>query len=511
MKRACVGLSAVSILLALLALSVSSLSALAESIHVFRRSGYNMVPLRYVADWLDGAVGYDAATGKLSLTRGDSELSLSVDSHTASVHGQPVVLPKTPMVLDGTTYIPASALRDFFGVGVKWDAKASAIALTKPWDEADSLVLPFISESFFLSDLQLDILNFRTDKARERIEQGANTLATDSNGMTAIHYAIVLWNLDVAQFLVKHNASIDASGQAGAAPLHFIIGRMSPYPELLSAAVGLASQAKAALATADSRKTVVAWLLDHGAKLEARRTDGRTPLLLAANVGATDIAELLLERGANIKAKSATGLTPLHEAAAFGNLSIAKLLLQRKADINARDDRGQTPLHLAVGQRQFEAVKWLIASGANVNARTTETDSQRATVWNDPLSGTRQYTIPCANVTPLHKAILGIQPTFTLNAQGGPASAAISYEIARYLISVGKADTTIRAFGGLTPLHYAADSLFVDGKLMQLLLENTPKSKVNLRTDAGSTALKMALRRKNTATAKLIEKFGGTE
>lgn len=61
------------------------------------------------------------------------------------------------------------------------------------------------------------------------------------------------------------------------------------------------------------------------------------------------IVALLLDRGADVNARSSQGFTPLHTATS-GNTkpSVIALLLDRGADIEARDSNGGTPLHHAV-------------------------------------------------------------------------------------------------------------------------------------------------------------------
>ena len=60
------------------------------------------------------------------------------------------------------------------------------------------------------------------------------------------------------------------------------------------------------------------YIVEHGADVNARSDDGRTPLILAAgHAGSTPIVKLLLERGANPNPNGGTGrdTTPLREAA----------------------------------------------------------------------------------------------------------------------------------------------------------------------------------------------------
>ena len=61
-----------------------------------------------------------------------------------------------------------------------------------------------------------------------------------------------------------------------------------------------------------------------------RLEDGMTPLLLAAQVGRSDILEALLNAGADINAEDVAARTALHIAAAEGHLEASRFLLSRE-------------------------------------------------------------------------------------------------------------------------------------------------------------------------------------
>jgi hypothetical protein len=70
----------------------------------------------------------------------------------------------------------------------------------------------------------------------------------------------------------------------------------------------------------------------NGADINAKETDGETPLLLitseASNAYKAADVEFLLTHGAEVNAKDNNGNTPLHEAALHGLTDIAELLRQ---------------------------------------------------------------------------------------------------------------------------------------------------------------------------------------
>ena len=64
-------------------------------------------------------------------------------------------------------------------------------------------------------------------------------------------------------------------------------------------------------------------LLDHGAEVDSRAEDGRTPLMLAANKGDKDLVSLLLQAGADPTLADKSGATAASLAMAKGFKELA--------------------------------------------------------------------------------------------------------------------------------------------------------------------------------------------
>ena len=120
------------------------------------------------------------------------------------------------------------------------------------------------------------------------------------------------------------------------------------------------------LAAANGEKdTVAKLLLAHGADVDAKDSQGDTPLHWAALWGRTDVAKLLLARGADANAVENACHTPLDLAAANGNKDVAELLLAYGADVNAKHCHGGTPLHTALHEHHEDVAELLRQHGGH--------------------------------------------------------------------------------------------------------------------------------------------------
>jgi ankyrin repeat protein len=82
------------------------------------------------------------------------------------------------------------------------------------------------------------------------------------------------------------------------------------------------------------------------------------PLFLAAGQGKATVVRYLLDEGADVNARAKLGGTPLMEAAYWGYLKVIKELLFRGAEINAIGNEG-TALDIALGRDNAAAVELL--------------------------------------------------------------------------------------------------------------------------------------------------------
>jgi ankyrin repeat protein len=178
-------------------------------------------------------------------------------------------------------------------------------------------------------------------------------------GITPLMTAARVGNIDVIRLLLAHGAAASASEE---------------------------SQGQTALmwAIAENHTAVARLLVEVGAGVSARTTSGFTPLLFAAQQGNIEVGRVLLQAGANINEAAPDGIggdtnararyrddteaQALIVAVDSGHAEMALFLLERGADPN-HNGAGRTALHSAVQQAMPVVIEALLARGADPNAR----------------------------------------------------------------------------------------------------------------------------------------------
>src|SRR4030095_13178734 len=148
------------------------------------------------------------------------------------------------------------------------------------------------------------------DAVRSLIKQAVDVNAAQGDGMTALHWAALNGDAELAQLLLYAGANVKATTRLG----------------------------------------------------------GYSPLFMAAKSGHAPVIEVLLNAGTNPNSAAVDGLTPLMMAASSGNNDAVELLVKRGADANAREsENGQTPLAFAAAFNRPEAIRTLLQHGAKID------------------------------------------------------------------------------------------------------------------------------------------------
>ena len=193
----------------------------------------------------------------------------------------------------------------------------------------------FISAALYAADSPVADAAMKGDKdaVRTLLKSGNDVNAAQGDGMTALHWAALKGDGELAQMLVYAGANVKATTRLG----------------------------------------------------------GYTPLLLAADRGHANVIAALVAGGADVKAANALGTTPLMLAAASGNPQAVTILVENGAEIEAKEKTfGQTPLMFAASNNRVDAMKALIKAGADL-----KTTSKVNNVGN--LSGQDQEFLAAAS------------------------------------------------------------------------------------------------------------------
>jgi uncharacterized protein len=200
--------------------------------------------------------------------------------------------------------------------------------------------------------------DFKT--VRTLIRQSTDVNAAQPDGMTALHWAAYLDNLEMASLLIEAGADVEARNRVGASPMY--------------------------LATVNGSARMIERLIEAGDDPNAVLTETlETVLMLTARTGNPDAVQVLIDHGADVNATQSRNFTALMFAAAEGHAAVIERLLAAGADPNAstlaskkperRPPGGMSPLLFAAREGHIDAARALLDGGANVNETGADTTS----------------------------------------------------------------------------------------------------------------------------------------
>jgi hypothetical protein len=115
---------------------------------------------------------------------------------------------------------------------------------------------------------------------------------------------------------------------------------------------------------------VVSYLIGLGTlDLDSKDGEGRTPLYVAAEKGASVLTRMLLDKGADVNAQGGPYGNALQAASVGGHKAVVTLLLDKGADVNAQGGHYGNALRAASAEGHKEVATLLLDKGADVNAQ----------------------------------------------------------------------------------------------------------------------------------------------
>ena len=181
------------------------------------------------------------------------------------------------------------------------------------------------------------------------IEKGVNVNLTEDepaeSGVTPLHEACRIGCADAVRLLMEAGADDTMQNLAGETPAHFVLTKKKYGNDLDS-----------------SQRAAV---LNELKNVDIARGDGRTPLMLLAEISDTkELLSLLIAKGVNVNHTDNEGQTLMMLDT---DKDTVKELLRAGANINMADNNGNTVLHYVLKDGNIETARYLIKKGADYN------------------------------------------------------------------------------------------------------------------------------------------------
>ncbi len=90
-----------------------------------------LVPIRAIIEAFGGTVGWNGGTNTVSLSMNGDEITLTIDSKTASINGKNYTLDSVPKVINERTMLPIRFIAEGFKLGVGWDGKTQTVYIVR--------------------------------------------------------------------------------------------------------------------------------------------------------------------------------------------------------------------------------------------------------------------------------------------------------------------------------------------------------------------------------------------
>lgn len=267
---------------------------------------------------------------------------------------------------------------------------------------------------------------------RVLLEHGANpSVPHPENEITTLWHAAVSWSdVQMVQDLLIRGANPNAVASGQPLLLDFLTFSEGDDDTLLSICDAFLSHRAPVdinarnendgwtalmVAARYGRLSMVNWLIDNGAEMNAVNHRGYSALYLAVHQRHADVVRrllrespdvdrvnsdgmplihyalpdleiltLLLDAGANAEAADGKGWRLIHCCVTDGNEDILKLLLDRKVDINAPSAQGWPPLYYAVDWATIDTVRLLVEGGSTASGSINGTSILHMAIARSP-------------------------------------------------------------------------------------------------------------------------------
>jgi len=95
----------------------------------YSQNGTTLVPIRFISENMGSTVLWDKNAQKVTITKGDTIIVLTVGSKVALVNGEELSLNAAPEIKDGSLMVPLRFISDAFNADVYWDGETKTITI----------------------------------------------------------------------------------------------------------------------------------------------------------------------------------------------------------------------------------------------------------------------------------------------------------------------------------------------------------------------------------------------
>ena len=99
-----------------------------------------LVPIRAIIEAIGGTASWEAETRTANLNYGKDKIDLVIDSTTAYLNGEAIVIDTAPAIINDRTMLPIRFIAESFQFDVKWDDDTQTITITKEATEKPDAV-----------------------------------------------------------------------------------------------------------------------------------------------------------------------------------------------------------------------------------------------------------------------------------------------------------------------------------------------------------------------------------
>ncbi|CAG9986134.1 unnamed protein product [Clonostachys byssicola] len=235
---------------------------------------------------------------------------------------------------------------------------------------------PHIKFGLGWTQLHVAAQSGRLDVVKYLFENLNELYVRDDRLLMPLHYASLFGYVKVVQYLASQGVDLNAKDVDGETPLHKASkrGHFEVVKVLVEKGASVNVQCNKyytplSLTIVSGQLNIVKFFFDKGFHphlLNDKRCPF-PPLIMASEQGMLDIVEYLLNNGAVVDIRDSNGDTCTIAAAREGHTKLLQLLINKGADIEATNREGWTALKAASNSREIETAQLLFDNGAKVH------------------------------------------------------------------------------------------------------------------------------------------------